>query len=207
MQPTDENGLQPLLTQPIVRPKASLGARLFSVAIGVYVIAWIAEFIFITKVFGPKNAIALSFLSVLPFLLSVYMRCRWKSLKPGDWLALVLLLAVTIEGAFLFSRGWYEAGWHYRRGEWTFFTPKSEEDRAWDEFSRVLHKEPGFRFITHRRFRGVNWLKGSLESEADLERLIELAKKCGIKDEHLDGPYQHSISITIPGTKRAKEYH
>ena len=84
----------------------------------------------------------------------------------------------------------------------------SEEDLCWSNFKYELTKDPSFRGITIRYFRSVYWVEGSLKSEADLERLIALAHACGINDRRLDGPYVHSVSITIPGTKdRSETYH
>ena len=85
-----------------------------------------------------------------------------------------------------------------------FQTP---EEICWNQFERAIHNDPAFRELTVNYFRGVHWVKGSLNTEQDLDRLISLAEKCGIRDRPLDGPYVHSISITIPGTKRAREYH
>jgi len=194
-------------TEPPIPSSTPLAARLFSAAIALYAMLCIAEFVFITREFGFKNAIALSILSLLPFLLSVSMRVRWKSVKGSDWGALALLLvAMTLATIVLVDR-WYKSGWHYRPGTWTFVTPQSEEDRNWDAFLREVRKEPAFKRIKSRRFRGVNWLEGTLESMADLDRLIALARKCGINDRRLDGPYRHSISITIPGTTRDETSH
>jgi hypothetical protein len=176
-------------------------------AIIAYLIGWGVEFVYITRVFGLKNAIAISFLSVLPFILSVHMRFRRTSLNAGDWGLLIMVLAVITLATMVFVDRWYESGWHYRPGQWTFFTPPSQEDLNWDEFKKAIRKDPSFKNIKTfhpRGSRGDYWLEGSLESEADLERLIALAKKCGINRERLDGPFQKSISILIPGTERSR---
>ena len=206
MHETAGEQTEQLPTQSIGRPKVSLAAHLFSAAIIAYVIGWVAEFVFITRVFGLNNSIALSFISVLPFIYSVYMRSRWKSLRAGDWRLLLLVSTVSTVATSGFVNRWYESGWHYRPGTWTFNTPPSQKDLTWNEFKKELRKDPTFKNITPYDSRGVYWLEGSLKSEADLDRMITLAKKCEINRERLDGPYQHSISITIPGTNRSRTY-
>lgn len=71
--------------EPPIPSSTPLAARLFSAVVKLYAMLCIGEFVFITREFGFKNAIALSLLSLLPFLLSVYMRVRWKSVKTSDW--------------------------------------------------------------------------------------------------------------------------
>jgi hypothetical protein len=83
----------------------------------------------------------------------------------------------------------------------------SAEDLCWVNFKQQLFKDPDFWGVRVRYFRHVYWVEGSLKSEADLERLIALARQCGIEERRLDGPYVHSVSITIPGTERANAHH
>ena len=194
-------------TEPPIHSSTPLAARLFSAAIAFYAMLCIAEFVFITREFGFKNAIALSILSLLPILLGVYMRVRWKSVKASDWGALALLLIAMTVASIAFVDRWYKSGWHYRPGTWTFLTPQSEDDRNWDAFVREMRRESAFGQLKSYRWKGVNWLEGTIQSLADLDRLTALARKCGIEDGRLDGPYQHSISITIPGTTRDKTSH
>lgn len=176
----------------------SLGKRLFCVAIVVYLIAWCVGAVYSASVFRLKLVLFPSLIAGLPIIAAVQLYRRWNSVRVSDCVSLVLLLMLSTAGTGLVVRHWFRSGYHL---------PPSEEDQNWDKFGRELRKDRRFRNITHHRFRGVNWLKGSLQSEEDLEHLVELAKNCGIEDRRLDGPYQHSISITIPGTNRAREYH
>lgn len=207
MNETAREQAKQLLTEPIVRRKVGLAARLLSVVILVYVIGWGAEFIFISREFGFKNAIGISFLLLIPFLLIISMRRRWKLLGVGDWGLLFVVVAVAAFGTKTFQDRWYESGWHYRHGKWTFFPAPSQESLNWSEFKEEFHKDPSFKNLRVHRPKGSKddyWLEGTLESEADLVRLIALAKKCRINRDRLDGPYYKSISILIPGTERSK---
>jgi len=79
----------------------------------------------------------------------------------------------------------------------------------WDRIEKEFRKDSKFQNIkivsTERK--KIYFVSGTLEFETDLYRLIALANECGINRGHLDGPYEDSISITIPGTNRAKRSH
>jgi hypothetical protein len=85
--------------------------------------------------------------------------------------------------------------------------PPTEEELCWVRFEQVARRDPAFKFLKFRYFRGVHWIEGTLKDEVELDQLIALARTCDITRERLDGPYKHSISITIPRTNRSKEYH
>ena len=189
------------------RPKAGLTAHFLSLVILVYFIGWAAGCIFLSREFGIKNAIVISMILAIPFALIISMRSRWNSLGVGDWGLLVMVLSVAAVGTKTIVDRWYESGWHYRHGRWTFFPPPSQESLKWSEFKEEFYKDASFKNLkVHRPTNSKNsyWLEGSLESEADLDRLVALAKKCGIDQESLDGPFRNSISIVIPGTVRSK---
>jgi hypothetical protein len=58
------------------RPRSTFGAHLISAVVVVYLIGCVGEFVFITRVFGPKNAMVLSLVAVWVLILGVSMRCR-----------------------------------------------------------------------------------------------------------------------------------
>lgn len=105
-------------------------------------------------------------------------------------------------GFGLFSLAYVPPG-----GTRTRTDPQTEEDISWAKFKRDIRKDRRFRGITVKHFRGVYWAEGALKTETDFNELVALAKECGIEDERLDGPYQDTISITVPGTNRAKTRH
>ena len=85
--------------------------------------------------------------------------------------------------------------------------PPTEDDKRWAKFHREISSEPAFAKLKIESHKGVHWVTGRLQTPTELERLLAIAENCGIRDRRLDGPYKHSISIIIPGTDRAEEYH
>lgn len=191
---------------PPYQPKSTIAARLFSLAIMVYIVTWAVELIFIAKVFGVHRAMLLSLIPMIPLLAAVRMQLRWQRVNALDFVPLGLVVFVACFGVYAIVQSWYVAGYHQRADGWALNQPPSQEDFDWEEFVRAFAKDPSFRGLRIKHFRGTYWLSGSLNTESDLERLIELANKHRIKDRRLDGPYVHSISITIPGTNRARRY-
>lgn len=186
--------------------KANFSARLFSLAIVVYVVAWAVGFLFVAKDFGLQGAIALSSLPMILLLVSFRMRLRWDRVNAFDFFPLGFIALFVGFGVWTLIQSWYSAGYHLRPEGWVLYHPPSQEDLDWKAFGLAFAKDPAFRGLNMQHFRGVYWLSGSLKNEAELDRLLELAKLHGIKDRRLDGPYGHSISITIPNTSRAVRY-
>ena len=183
----------------------------FFMAMIVYLIGCIAEFIFLTQQFGLKPAFVLSLISALPLAIAFYMWHRWNSIRKTsfDWLslALVVTVAATAWTCTENIKRSYNHNVHHG-AQWTFFRPRDPGEVSWEKFGQELRKDPAFQnvkvVLTERKH--IHYVSGTLKSESDLDRLKALAQKCGIFPRDLDGPYAHSISITIPGTTRATRY-
>jgi hypothetical protein len=76
---------------------------------------------------------------------------------------------------------------------------RREEDAQWDEFKKLISRDPSFRDVkislTDRKH--IYWASGTVPSDDDLERLKLLAYQCGIKGRRLDGPMAYSVSLTV----------
>src|SRR5688572_6622604 len=56
-------------------------ARLFTLVILLYLVVWAVGFAFVSRVFGPGGAIALSLILVFPLVVAVRMGRRWTAVR------------------------------------------------------------------------------------------------------------------------------
>ena len=173
-------------TQPNIQRKTTLAARLFSVAIVVYLVVCVAGFIFLATVFRLIPVLILSLISALPLIGGLRLRRRWNSVKVSEIGLLVVLLAIATGGEIMVVKQWYKEGDHLA---------PSEEARIWKEFKQQVHREPGLQNIEIRKLKEY-FVSGKVESEADFQRLISLATKCGIAGESYSDYWRKYVSIT-----------
>jgi hypothetical protein len=109
---------------------------------------------------------------------------RWRELA-----YLIVLFCIVSGGVVFVVRDWYAKGMDSRHAE----------DVRWANFERRLSEDSTFRNVkinvTDRK--NVYWASGTLATEADRKRLDQLAAECGIVDRQLDGPFVHSVSLTV----------
>jgi hypothetical protein len=74
---------------------------------------------------------------------------------------------------------------------------------VWTEFERLMRRDPAFRNVkinlTDRNH--IYWASGTVSSQADLDRLRSPASRSGI-DRRIDGPFEHSASLTVKAPDR-----
>ena len=162
-------------------------AKLFSLAMIVYIIMWAAGFVFVAQVFGIGGTTILSLIPALPFVVGLKMRRRWPAVRRREFAFLALLLIVATGGVIGVVGKWYETGMDRYHAD----------DVKWAEFGRALRKDAAFQdFEIHLSRKHGYWVSGTVASEADIGRLNSLAIRCGITPP-LDGPFVSSVSITV----------
>jgi hypothetical protein len=173
---------------PALRQGSShFAAKLFSLAILVYLLIWAAGFVFVSRVFGIGNTTILFLIPALPFVVGLRMRRRWPAVRTREFAFLTLLLIVASGGVIGVVKNWYENGMDRYHAD----------DVKWAEFGRALRKDTTFQDLAiHLTRKHGYWVSGTVASEADLGRLNSLAIRCGITPP-LDGPFVSSVSVTI----------
>ena len=163
-------------------------ARLFSLTMIVYLLAWAAGFAFVDRVFGLGYAMVLSLITAFPLFVGARMRHRWPTVRARELALLAFLMIFAAGSSIGVVQNWYATGMDRRHAE----------DLQFAEFGRALSKDPLFRDIKIHLTDGKNihWVSGTVASKADLDRLNALANRCGISGR-LDGPSAYSVSIEI----------
>lgn len=139
--------------------------RVFSVAMVVYLIIWVVVFAFVYRVFGSGFAIALSVILALPIAIALRMFRRWHFLRRREFVFLFALLIVvfgTISGLIW---NWYDTGMDRRH----------VKEMEFVEFGHRLQKDPAFRNIELLVSPKEFWMRGTVASSSDLNRLKSLA--------------------------------
>ncbi len=167
---------------------------MIAVAILACLALFVAGFVFVALVFGLPEALALSLLLTPPLVVAVRLRRRWPAVRGRELAFLAILLCVASGGVVFVVWDWYATGMARYHGE----------DVKWTEFERLIRRDAAFRDVrinlTDRKH--IYWAGGTVPSEADLDRLMSLASKCGIQ-RRLDGPFAHSVSLTVRAPDRA----
>ncbi len=186
----------PAPTQWSRYPDARTSARLFSLAILGYLVAWAAGFAFISRVFGLEGAMLLSLIPVFPLIVAIRLRRRWPAVRGTDLVRLFLLLAIASGAEVFVVRDWIDKGMDRQHAE----------DLMWAEFGVALRRDPAFKNVEIKKSlrKDIYWVSGTVDTEADLERLRSLATRCGISRRRLDGPFQHSVSLIVDGSNRVR---
>jgi hypothetical protein len=186
----------PAPTQWSNYPDARAWARLFSLAILAYLIAWAAGFAFVSRVFGLDDAMFLSLIPVFPLIVAIRLRRRWPAVRGTELILLLLLLTIASGGGVFVVRDWFDKGMDHRHAE----------DVQWAEFGVILRKDPAFKNVEIKKSlrKNIYWVDGVVATEADLDRLQSLATRCGISGRSLDGPFQSSVSLIVEGSNRVR---
>ncbi len=146
------------------RPLAT--RKVFSLALVGYFLLWLAGFAFVYRVFGFFPAIGLSLILVFPLIVGIRMRGKWQSLRPREFVLLSALLVIVLAAGSGLVWNWYATGMDRRH----------TEDVECAAFGRLLRKDPAFRkveiFVSGKH---IFWIRGSVASKADLDRLRSLA--------------------------------
>lgn len=167
--------------------------RLLTALILVYLIAWAAGFVLACRAFGLGGAMLLSMIPSLPLVVAARLRRRWPAVRGREFALLTVLLVVALGGVAGVVRSWYDAGTHRDHAE----------DVMYEEFGRRLRGDPAFRHVVieFSPRKHIYWVSGTVATRADLDRLGALAVRCGITRDRLDGPFAHSASLTVEGSK------
>ena len=160
-----------------------------SVAVLASTVLLVGGFAFVSQNFGFRFAAFLSMILALPLLAAVRLRLRWPAVRSRELVFLAALLCVASGGGAYVVRAWYAHG----------LDRDHAEDMRWAEFERRFHQNPAFHDVqVHKSERkNIHWASGLVDSEADLTRLEALAAECGIEGRRLDGPFVHSVSLTV----------
>ncbi len=178
----------PSRTRGSSRFNAKASARLLSLVILVGLIAWAGGFVFVFRVFGLGSAMLLSLVLAFPLIVAVRMRRRWPAVRGAEFVLLSILSAVASGGGAFVVWDWFDKG--------------MDQDHAaylkYAKLGRRLSMDPAFRHVEAHLAgrRGIYWVSGEVASKADLDRLIALARQCGITGP-IDGPYAQSVSVTV----------
>jgi len=145
--------------------------RVFTLAIAAYLVAWALGFAFATRVFGPGAAAFLSVILAFPFALALRMRSRWRNLRAREFAFLFTLLLVAVAGVGRVVWDWYDTGWDRERAQ----------DVEFVEFARLVHDDPAFRGIEVPESPKWLGMRGTVASDADLDRLRSLVARSSIR--------------------------
>ena len=130
-----------------------------------YLIIWAVVFIFVYHVFGIGAAMGLTVILALPFAVALRMFSRWQSLRRQEFAFLftVGIVAFGATGGLVWN--WYDKGMDLRHAK----------DVEFIEFGRRLQKDPAFRDVELLVSPKEFWMRGTVTSDADLDRLRSLA--------------------------------
>jgi hypothetical protein len=147
-----------------------------------------AASVFVSRVFGLSNALAVSLLLIPPLVIAVRLRRRWPAVRGRELAFLAILLCVSSAGTVFVVWDWYATGMDRYHAE----------DVKWTEFEQLIRRDAALRDVRVNltRRKHIYWASGTVASEADLDRLKSLASQCGIGGQ-LDGPFAHSVSLTV----------
>jgi hypothetical protein len=155
-------------------------------------------FISVASDFGAFAAFSIFFPVLLPpFVVATHLWRRCHNVQ-GREVAYAAILACFCLGAIIFVvRDWYAKGMHRQHAE----------DLQWSQFERLIRRDPAFGNvqITLTDRKHIYYVEGTVPSREDLERLKSLASRCGIERERLDGPFVHSVSLTIAPQRTADD--
>lgn len=168
--------------------KAAVFAKFFTVALVIYAAGGIAVGIFVSNVFGPGCAIGLSLIVACPLVIGLRMRRRLSAMVGRDFVLLVCLMTFACSSATYLVHNWYDNRLdddHTKDVKYAELEQSFESDPAFSDLKLNLSKR-----------KHVYWVSGTVDTEADLDRLKSLAAKIGIKGT-LHGPYAHSKSIEV----------
>ena len=144
----------------------------FVLGIGAYVAVCAGILLFTFRVFGGNGTAGLSLILVFPFIVAVRMLLRWDRVRASELsLLCVLLLCVSAGSAFIIWR-WYDS--HEDR--------QHAEDLRFDDFASAARTDPAFRdvaFLVDNHNKCRYWIRGSVASQADCDRLQSLRDRNG----------------------------
>lgn len=163
--------------------------KAIGVAILVALAVLVVGFAFVSQEFGYYGAAVYSLILVPPLVVAIRLYRKWPSASVRELVFLAVTFFFAIGGAAFILNAWYADG----------LDRDHAEDVKWDQFEKRVRKDPRFQNVQiHKSERkNVYWVTGTVESQADLERLRSLAAECEIDRQRLDGPYVHSISLTV----------
>jgi hypothetical protein len=174
---------------------AKLQFDAWQISIGVAILTCLAGiaavFAFVSPDFGSTAAGVLSLLFAVPLVIAAKYLRRMPTARWRGFAFIVALLCVVSGGVVFVVRDWYAKGMDRLHAE----------DVKWANFERRMRDDPAFKKVkinvTNRK--NVYWASGTLPTVADRVRLDQLAEECGIVGRQLDGPFVHSISLTVEG--------
>ena len=159
----------------------------FTAALLAYLVACVGQMIFVSKLFGAL-AFWSSLILAFPLFIGARMHLRWASVRRREllWLAVLSVFAVT--GVVYLVQGWYRSGFDYHHAE----------DMKYSKLREAMKKDAAFRDLEVELMESKHfyWISGTVESEADLDRLNRLAEECGITTP-LRGPVVNSRNIFV----------
>lgn len=151
---------------------------------------WSFGFFIISSAFGAQMAAVIFVLLPLPVLLvASRLFSRWPTVKLREIGYLFILSIITTGAAIFVVRDWYDKGLDYDHAE----------DKIWSKFGELVRRDSAFQNVTIKlaNRKRVYYVEGTVNSNEDLQRLQLIAHSCGIKREKLDGPFVHSVSLTV----------
>lgn len=155
-----------------------------------FVALWTIGYAFVFFDFGMFRAALIFLLFPLP---SVFVAFRLRTRLPtvrGHEIGFLVILSLFATGAAIFVvRDWYDRGLHHAHAE----------DVQWSQLENFMRRDSAFQNVKIRLTdrKHIYYVEGTVNSNADLERLLALAYRCGIKRKRLDGPFVHSVSLTV----------
>jgi hypothetical protein len=145
--------------------RRACACRVFCAAIFCYAFCAVVSLVYIFSIFGIGPAVSLGVILALPFLASVRVLSR-KIASGREFFYLTVLVLCAISTAVFLVRAWRNAGMDRRHTEDIIFyqlKQAMQRDRAFNDVRP---------FVSGKHFF---WLRGSVASKADLERLQALA--------------------------------
>lgn len=191
------------------KPESRRNCHPLSWPIRMFLVFCAIELTFFSFTFGTDILVPALLLAGFPLIVALLIRFQRPSVQPFELFVLALILGLSLAGTRKVLGEFYSRGKYGNPPQWLLLEPPTSEAVEWATFEREMRGEPAFDHLVIHFFRGVRWVEGPLRTEADFDRLMSLARTHGVLTgrEKLDGPYRHSISITVPGTGRAKPYH
>jgi len=146
----------------------------FSLGIVAYAVAWTGTLVFVHRVFGMDlPAIILSLVLVVPLVVGAHLRCRLRTVSGREFTYLLILAILVSCGGALVIRNWYDNG----------MDSQHAEDMRFDEFARLARSDPAFHNIDFSltNYKGRYVIRGTVASQADLERFLVLCDRYGFR--------------------------
>lgn len=145
---------------------SSATQRAFTVAVGGYLLAWAATFVFVAQTFGMGPAIGASLAIAIPFGAAVLMLMRWHTVQESHFAMLLGAVVLVWVSVIALVGRWYDI----------------ERDRhhamevEGSQFVRHLHADPAFAKVQLQVTPEHAYImSGKVASNADLDRLLATA--------------------------------